>query len=62
MQSGSIQVSLTTGTTSNNGCSGNIPAIERLNFTGMCLNDAGNGIRGTDFASSFPSGIHMGAR
>jgi beta-glucosidase len=27
----------------------------------MCLGDAGNGLRGTDFVSSWPSGIHVGA-
>lgn len=27
----------------------------------MCLADAGQGVRGTDFVSSWPSGIHVGA-
>lgn len=27
----------------------------------MCLSDAGNGLRGTDFVSTWPSGIHVGA-
>ena len=27
----------------------------------MCLSDAGNGLRNTDFVSSWPSGIHVGA-
>jgi beta-glucosidase len=31
-----------------NGCSGNIPPITRLGFPGMCLQDAGNGVRATD--------------
>ncbi|KAH8588635.1 beta-glucosidase-related glycosidase [Bisporella sp. PMI_857] len=44
-----------------NSCSGNIPAVERLGFPGLCLTDAGNGVRGTDFVSSFPSGLHAGA-
>ena len=55
------RISLTAGTSASNGCSGNIPAIPRLNFTGMCLSDAGNGLRNTDFVSSWPSGIHVGA-
>ncbi len=55
------KVSLTAGTSAPNGCSGNIPAIPRLKFTGMCLSDAGNGLRNTDFVSSWPSGIHVGA-
>ncbi|KAJ5808438.1 hypothetical protein N7474_009707 [Penicillium riverlandense] len=44
-----------------NGCSGNIPAIPRLGFTGMCLQDAGNGVRYADFVNSYPSGLHVGA-
>ncbi|KAI0205827.1 beta-glucosidase M [Astrocystis sublimbata] len=55
-------VSSSTGTTGTlNGCSGNIAAIERMNFTGLCLTDAGQGVRATDFVSGFPSGIHVGA-
>ncbi|KAI2607957.1 glycoside hydrolase family 3 protein [Hypoxylon sp. NC1633] len=42
-------------------CSGIIPPIERLNFTGLCLSDAGNGVRTTNFASSWASGISVGA-
>ncbi|KAI0390422.1 glycoside hydrolase family 3 protein [Xylariaceae sp. FL0594] len=44
-----------------NGCSGNIAPIKRMNFTGLCLTDAGQGVRGTDFVSGYPSGIHVGA-
>ncbi|KAL1840487.1 hypothetical protein VTJ49DRAFT_439 [Mycothermus thermophilus] len=43
------KVSLTGGASSNTGCSGFISAIPRLDFPGMCLSDAGNGVRGTDF-------------
>lgn len=57
-----LQVGVTTGSSQPNGCSGNIAPIPRLNFTGLCLNDNGNGLRATDWVSSFPSGIHMGAR
>jgi len=44
-----------------NGCSGNIPAVARLGFPGMCLTDAGNGVRATDFVNGYPSGLHVGA-
>lgn len=47
--------------TSRNGCSGEIQGVERLGFPGLCLQDAGNGVRATDFVSGFPSGIHVGA-
>jgi beta-glucosidase len=63
-----IQVGLASGIESStgssgtvNGCSGNIAAIPRLNFSGLCLTDAGQGVRATDFASGYPSGIHVGA-
>ncbi|KAI1428630.1 beta-glucosidase M [Xylaria sp. FL1777] len=55
-------VTSSTGTTGTlNGCSGNIGAIDRLNFPGLCLTDAGQGVRATDFVSGFPSGLHVGA-
>lgn len=44
-----------------NGCSGNSPGVERLGYSGMCLQDAGNGVRGTEGVSGFPSGVHVGA-
>lgn len=42
------KVNLTAGVTSNTGCSGNIQAIERLGFPGMCVSDAGNGLVSTN--------------
>lgn len=56
------KVNLTGGVTSDTGCAGFIPGIERLGFPGLCLADAGNGLRNTDYVSSWPSGIHVGAR
>ncbi|OAA59049.1 beta-glucosidase [Niveomyces insectorum RCEF 264] len=55
------RVNLTAGVPAPNGCSGFVPPVPRLNFSGMCLSDAGNGLRNTDFVSSWPSGIHVGA-
>lgn len=52
---------MTAGAGSNTSCPGFLPAISRLGFPGMCLGDAGNGLRGTDFVSTWPSGIHVGA-
>lgn len=57
-----IQISLTSGVAPDNGCVGFIPAIQRLNFSGLCLQDAGNGVRAADFVSAWPSGLHVGAR
>ncbi|CAK7267295.1 hypothetical protein SEPCBS119000_002469 [Sporothrix epigloea] len=55
------QVSLTAGANDTQGCSGFISGIPRLGFPGLCLNDAGNGLRDTDFVSSWPGGVHVGA-
>ncbi|RMZ86740.1 hypothetical protein DV736_g6036, partial [Chaetothyriales sp. CBS 134916] len=55
------KVNLTGGVTAPNGCSGNIPSIDRVGFQGLCLTDAGNGVRATDFVNGWPSGIHVGA-
>lgn len=56
-----LQISLTAGSSSSTGCVGFLNPIERLQFPGMCFQDAGNGVRNTDFVSAWPSGIHMGA-
>ncbi|PYH96652.1 putative beta-glucosidase M [Aspergillus ellipticus CBS 707.79] len=55
------KVNLTAGTTTTTGCSGVIAAIPRVNFPGLCVSDAGNGLRGTDYVNSWASGIHVGA-
>ncbi|KAJ6039065.1 glycosyl hydrolase family 3 N terminal domain-containing protein [Penicillium canescens] len=44
-----------------NGCSGNSGGVPRLGYPGICLQDAGNGVRGTDMVNSYASGIHVGA-
>lgn len=44
-----------------NTCSGNTGSVPRLGWPGMCLQDAGAGVRAADLTSSFPSGIHVGA-
>lgn len=56
-----IKNNLTYGVSAGSGCSGIITAIPRLNFPGLCLSDAGNGVRGTDFVNGYPSGLHVGA-
>lgn len=54
-------MNITGGTTSNTGCSGFIQAVPRLNFPGLCLSDAGNGLRSADYVSSWASGWSVGA-
>jgi beta-glucosidase len=56
-----MQTNLTGGIPINSGCGGIISSIPRINFPGLCLNDAGNGLRGTDFVNGYPSSLHIGA-
>ncbi|KAI0104006.1 glycoside hydrolase superfamily [Nemania sp. FL0031] len=55
------KVNLTGGISVDSSCSGVIPPIPRVNFTGLCLSDAGNGPRTTNFVSSWPAGLSVGA-
>ncbi|KAI4868740.1 glycoside hydrolase family 3 protein [Hypoxylon rubiginosum] len=56
------KVNITRGfTSSDNLCAGNTGTIPRLGWPGMCLHDAGNGVRATDLVNSYPSAIHVGA-
>lgn len=41
-------------------CVGNTGSVPRLGFKGLCLEDAPAGIRGPDFVSAFPAGMHLG--
>ncbi|KAI4594583.1 hypothetical protein KJ359_007671 [Pestalotiopsis sp. 9143b] len=42
-------------------CVGNSGAIPRLGVPSLCLSDAPDGIRGNEFVSAFPAGIHVAA-
>jgi beta-glucosidase len=55
------KANLTVGFTPLTGCSGETGTVPRLNFPGLCLSDAGNGLRNTDFVNGYPSGLHVGA-
>lgn len=43
------------------GCVGVSGSVPRLGFPGLCLHDAGNGVRNTDGVNAYASGIHVGA-
>jgi beta-glucosidase len=55
------KANITVGYTPDSGCSGVTGSVPRLNWPGLCLADAGNGLRNTDFVNSWPSGLHVGA-
>lgn len=42
-------------------CAGNSGSVPRLNWPGMCLHDAGNGVRAAELVNSYPSALHSGA-
>ncbi|KAI1421408.1 family 3 glycoside hydrolase [Xylaria sp. FL1777] len=48
-------------TVADNTCAGNTGSVPRLDWPGLCLHDAGNGVRATDLVTSFPSALHVGA-
>ena len=55
------KANITVGYSALTGCSGETGSVPRLNWPGLCLSDAGNGLRNTDFVNAWPSGIHVGA-
>ncbi|KAI1857261.1 uncharacterized protein JN550_013344 [Neoarthrinium moseri] len=56
------KIGIVTGNASNlQGCIGNIDAVPRLNFQGICMMDGPQGINRAESVSVFPSGITMGA-
>ncbi|KAI8941426.1 hypothetical protein NX059_002648 [Plenodomus lindquistii] len=42
-------------------CVGQTGAVPRINIPELCFADAPAGVRGQEFVSSFPAGIHLGA-
>ena len=42
-------------------CVGNSGAVSRLSIPPLCFSDAPDGIRGQEFVSAFPAGIHVAA-
>lgn len=56
------KANLTCGSIANNGCGGNIIAISRLGFQGLCLQDGSHGVHATDRANAYASEISVGAR
>lgn len=56
------KVNITRGfTVTDNVCAGNTGTVPRLAWPGMCLHDAGNGVRAADLVNSYPSALHVGA-
>ncbi|GFG17907.1 hypothetical protein IFM61392_10282 [Aspergillus lentulus] len=54
------KASIVTGTPSGQ-CIGNLAAIERVGFGGLCLSDGPQGLHVADLASVFPSGLTVAA-
>ncbi|KAJ8602915.1 hypothetical protein MRB53_042299 [Persea americana] len=44
-----------------NTCSGQTGSVDRLKIPGFCLQDAGSGVRQTDFVNAYSSGISVAA-
>lgn len=55
------KVNVTRGFESSTTCAGVTGSVPRLGWPGMCVHDAGNGVRAAELVSSFPSALHAGA-
>lgn len=42
-------------------CAGNTGVLERFGIPALCFADAPDGIRGHEFVSAFPAGMHLGS-
>lgn len=49
------------GQSTTNGCSGFAGGVSRLNYPGMCLNDAESGVRTGNLVNGYPAQLHVGA-
>jgi beta-glucosidase len=55
------RVNITVGYPPRTGCSGVTGTVPRLRWTGLCLADAGQGLRATNFVNAYPAGISVGS-
>ncbi|CEJ80376.1 Putative Glycoside hydrolase family 3 [[Torrubiella] hemipterigena] len=55
------KVNITRGFKGDNICAGNTGSVPRLGWPGMCVHDAGNGVRAAELVNSYPSANHVGA-
>lgn len=55
------QNNITFGYSPGNGCVGASGPVARLNFSGFCLSDSGNGVRNADLVTGFASGVSAAA-
>lgn len=55
------RANITVGYAPTTGCSGVTGTVPRLGWDGLCLADAGQGLRATDFVNAYSAGISVGA-
>lgn len=55
------RANITVGYAPTTGCSGVTGTVPRLNWNGLCLADAGQGLRATNFVNAYASGISVGS-
>ncbi|KAF2972269.1 hypothetical protein GQX73_g1249 [Xylaria multiplex] len=56
-----ITISIPMGEDHVTGCEGRVEAIPRVGFPGLCLADAGHGLRNAELVSAWPIGMSVGA-
>lgn len=55
------RANITVGYTPTTGCSGVTGTVPRLGWHGLCLADAGQGLRAADFVNAYPAGNSVGS-
>ncbi|KEQ77336.1 hypothetical protein M436DRAFT_68539 [Aureobasidium namibiae CBS 147.97] len=55
------KANITLGSSETHGCSGFTGSVPRLDFPGMCLNDAESGVRTASKVNGYPAQLHTGA-
>ncbi|KFY67094.1 hypothetical protein V496_01748 [Pseudogymnoascus sp. VKM F-4515 (FW-2607)] len=55
------RANITVGYEPTTGCSGVTGTVPRLGWEGLCLADAGQGLRATDLVNAYPAGISVGS-
>jgi beta-glucosidase len=55
------KANITLGSSETHGCSGFTGSVPRLDFPGMCLNDAESGVRTASKVNGYPAQLHIGA-
>jgi beta-glucosidase len=55
------RANITVGYSATHGCTGKTGSVPRLNWPGLCMSGATNGMRSAELVNGWPESIHVGA-